>query len=249
MADEHAATAQAHSRRWAEAQAARVLAQAARRTELVGAVSQQVASMAACEAVYCRLADGALPPRQLRREWIATFVAGTFAPAQEQVGSSATPHLDIAVDNLLKQACRMQQASPAFVASLTVTAADHEAAWEYISAGQPAVPPDMHTACGDSAPAADCTTPSVVAHDVSSFSGKLLWARTLAALFHAANAVLLPAEQPSHCLKLPLRLAVIGLPGSGRSTLATALASRFNLKARAMTHQLIALLYMRTVHI
>lgn len=87
MADEHAATAQAHARRWAEAQAARVLAQAARRTELVGAVAQQVASMAACEAVYRRLADGALPPRQLRREWVATFVAGTFAPAQEQVGS------------------------------------------------------------------------------------------------------------------------------------------------------------------
>lgn len=65
----------------------RVLAQAARRSELVGAVAQQVASMAACEAVYRRLADGALPPRQLRREWVATFVAGTFAPAQEQVGS------------------------------------------------------------------------------------------------------------------------------------------------------------------
>ena len=164
-------------------------------------------------------------------------------------GPSTTPHLDIAVDELLKQACCMQQAPPAFSASVTVTAADHDAAWEYISAGQPAAPLDTHEACGDNAPAADCTTRSAAAHDVSSSPGKLLWARTLAALFHAANAVLLPAEQPSHSLKLPLRLAVIGPPGSGRSSLATALASRFNLKARAMTHQLIALLHMRTVHI
>ena len=88
----------------------------------------------------------------------------------------------------------------------------------------------MSLACGDYAPAADCTTPSAVAHNASSAS-KQLWARTLAALFDAANAVLLPAEQPSHALKLPLRLAVIGPPGSGRSTLAAALASKFNLKA------------------
>ena len=136
----------------------------------------------------------------------------------------------------LKQACCVQQAPPAFAASVVVTAADHDAAWEYISAGQPGAPSDTHAACGSNAPAADCTTPSAVANDVSSFSGKLLWARTLAELFLAANAVLLPAEQPSHSLKLPLRLAVIGPPGSGRSTLASALASKHNLKACAVTH-------------
>ena len=196
--------------------------------------------MAACEAVYRRLANGALPPRQLRREWIATFVAGTIAPAQEQVGSrsvsnTAPQHCNERFE-LLKKTCCMQQAPPALAASPTVTAADHDAAWEYISACQPATPLDRHAACGDSAPVAECTTPGAVAYDVTSCLGELLWARTLAALFHAANAVLLPAEQPSHSLKLPLRLAVIGPPGSGRSTLATALASKFNLKACAITH-------------
>ena len=163
-------------------------------------------------------------------------------------GRSATPHLSIAPEDLTPETSALQ-ALPALAASTAVTAADHDAAWEYISAGQPAASLDMQPACGNSAPAADCSTPSAMAYDVSSSSGKLLWARTLAALFHAANADLLPAEQPSHSLNLPLRLAVIGPPGSGRSTLATALASKFNLKARAMTHKLTALLYMRTVQV
>ena len=69
-----------------------MLLQAERRTELAGAVAEQMAGMAAHEAVYRRLVDGALPPRNMRREWVAMFVAGTFAQTQEQVSSRFVGH-------------------------------------------------------------------------------------------------------------------------------------------------------------
>ena len=142
---------------------------------------------------------------------------------------------------LLKQPCCLEQEAPAVAARVTVTAADHDAAWHYMSAGHPAAPPAVRLAIGEDIPAAECITACATASDASSAS-KLLWARTLAALFSAANAVLLPARPPSDSLTLPLRLAVTGPPGSGRSTLATALASKFSLKACAATHLLIPLL-------
>ncbi|KAK9836191.1 hypothetical protein WJX81_008068 [Elliptochloris bilobata] len=83
LATEHAAAADRHAQRWADAQAARALLRDERRTELAGAVAEQMVCLGAHEAVYCRLADGAPPPRHVRREWVALFTAGALEPARE----------------------------------------------------------------------------------------------------------------------------------------------------------------------
>ena len=95
LADEHAARAETHARRWADARAAHALLQAKRRIEVAGAVAEQMVSMVAQEAVYRGLADGALPSKHVRGEWVAAFVTGAIAPAHEQVGrkSTVTAHL------------------------------------------------------------------------------------------------------------------------------------------------------------
>ena len=66
----------------------------------------------------------------------------------------------------------------------------------------------------------------------TSAAASALWAIMLADVFEQADMLLSPPAQPSQSLALPLRMAVIGPPGGGCSTLAHALAERFNLKVR-----------------
>ncbi len=119
-------------------------------------------------------------------------------------------------------------------ATSVVTAEDRNAAWAYIS---PQLPASSSAARGDSGFGQADDASKGLAEALTAAAASTLWASMLATVFAAADMSLLPPESPSQSLALPLRMAIIGPPGCGCSTLARALADKFNLKARnVFTH-------------
>lgn len=112
---------------------------------------------------------------------------------------------------------------------LIITTADKEAVLVHALALPPAESSVTSTpsSCSEAVPPVAAVDAMEPAADCQATS---LWAQSLATLFTTANATLLPPKLPSQSLALPLRIAVVGPPGCGCSTLAQALADTFSLK-------------------
>ena len=112
---------------------------------------------------------------------------------------------------------------------LIITTADTEAVLVYALALPPAESSATSSTSGCSK-AVPCVAAVDAMEPATDCQATSLWAQSLATVFTTANATLLPPKLPSQSLALPLRIAVVGPPGCGCSTLARALAETFSLK-------------------